>query len=124
MDKTRRDGPKQPAREPRPGEGIRSLQLWQRLSEARRLVASDEKARRQLADDPAAFLRQLALDERLLEVLQQSEAPPSGGAARFAVDPGDEEEEEEAAGESPCAAGPQPAEPVVRAGGRISLRVL
>lgn len=48
--------------EPRAGEGVRSLQTWQRLAEARRNLNAETGAREELASDPAAYFQRFGVD--------------------------------------------------------------
>jgi len=47
--------------EPKAGQGVRSLQTWQRLAAAREAVSKDEAARAQLQKDPSAFFQQFGV---------------------------------------------------------------
>jgi hypothetical protein len=50
--------------DPKPGEGIRSLQTWQKLSAARKALAS-EGGKEQMAKDPAAYLRKFGVEDEV-----------------------------------------------------------
>lgn len=48
--------------EPRAGEGVRSLQTWQRLAAARQALTSEAGAREELTNDPAAYFQRFGVD--------------------------------------------------------------
>jgi len=121
--------------EPLPGQGIRSLHSWQRLSAARRAVAGDAEAQRRLAEDPAAVLAQLGVDQGIIEVFlrQQADArapvePPRDFAGRDLAEVEDDEDDAMPMGGgcgAPAPTGRADKDGVVRSGtGRVSLKVL
>lgn len=48
--------------EPRAGEGVRSLQTWQRLAAARQALSAEPGAHDELANDPAAYFQRFGVD--------------------------------------------------------------
>jgi hypothetical protein len=62
MDKKQESQKRNVGQEPKPGEGIRSLQTWQKLAAARKALAA-EGGKEQMAQDPSAYLRRFGVED-------------------------------------------------------------
>lgn len=61
--KTNKGATSRKGAEPKPGEGVRSLETWKKLASARAALATEQGGRQQLASDPAAYFKRFGLED-------------------------------------------------------------